>query len=109
MKTYEDLDLYCKIRYKRGLDYIVFHELVVGLPTIRNYYFRCNDFGLCNRLETIFIDGRGSYEDLLAGIVATFVKKFYNKRFSLFIIDRLNITKQDDNKLKVDLIFKGKK
>ena len=108
IKTYEDLDLYCVMKYICGLDYFVFYNLVISLPTIRNYYFRCNS-GLCNRVETIFIDGRGSCEDLLAGIVATFVKKFYNKRFSFFVVDRVNITKQDDNKLKVDLIFKGKK
>lgn len=109
MKTYEGLDRYCTMRYMCGIDYFVFYKLAMSLPTVRNYYFRRDVLGGCNRVETIFVDDRVSCDDLLAGIVAAFVKKFHNKRFSLFVVDRLNIINQDDNKLRVDLIFKGKK
>lgn len=109
MGTYELLDMYCVGRYGGGLDYFMYLQLDLNLPTIRTIYFRRNDIGIANRVETVFVNNTEGFEDLLARILGALVRKLYDKKYSFFVFDRINIIELGNGKLKVDLIFKGKK
>lgn len=109
MGTYELLDMYCAGKYGGGLDYFMYVRLDLNLPTIRTTYFRRNDIGIANRIETVFVDNTEGLEDLLARISGALVRKLCNKKYSFFVFDRIDIIELGNGKLKVDLIFKGKK